>query len=459
MRPVPRQAGCLGRHVLFSALPKRQADYISDLLNAPAAQAFYRAFVFWAPKRPITADLLRPEGKDGGCGRLHAVLSSPVPVAEIVYFSSTSLVYGEVLKDSRSTWTSATQPAAKGTLQMFTARSGSPSRRPQVQITIKFLNSYGGMNPGAAEIMVFGPGTVAQAGRPPAATVRCGRSGRRRSSDPRLAPRSARLDAEDPRAALCDANRTRLAALGQRDDEEAAATGSLRSATCCCSTSTGCWSSSGTRSTPRTSTRITTRASANGGGLYVVRGPRPGRASRSNWSPRPTARSSTATSPTTARRSCSVGGAKQGEGYHLWTDRRRRHRPAAADRRRRGTTTTPAGCPTAASPSSARVTPQFAYCWHAPVGILHRMSADGSSVVRALGQLPERLHARRARRRTDHLHPLGIRRPAGDPHPEPVDDQPRRHGAGRLLRQPRAFARHVHGGPVDPRHARRSSAR
>ena len=38
---------------------KAQADYLSDLLNSPAAQAFYRAFVFWDVKRPITADLLR----------------------------------------------------------------------------------------------------------------------------------------------------------------------------------------------------------------------------------------------------------------------------------------------------------------------------------------------------------------------------------------------------------------
>ncbi len=38
---------------------KAQADCISDLLNSPAAQAFYRAFVFWDAKRPITADLLR----------------------------------------------------------------------------------------------------------------------------------------------------------------------------------------------------------------------------------------------------------------------------------------------------------------------------------------------------------------------------------------------------------------
>ncbi len=36
-----------------------QAEYLASLLNSSTAQAFYRAFVFWDTKRPITADLLR----------------------------------------------------------------------------------------------------------------------------------------------------------------------------------------------------------------------------------------------------------------------------------------------------------------------------------------------------------------------------------------------------------------
>lgn len=36
-----------------------QAEYLGTLLNSPIAQAFYKAFVFWDSKRPITADLLR----------------------------------------------------------------------------------------------------------------------------------------------------------------------------------------------------------------------------------------------------------------------------------------------------------------------------------------------------------------------------------------------------------------
>lgn len=38
---------------------QQQADYLAFLLNSPAAQSFYSAFVFWDAKRPITVDLLR----------------------------------------------------------------------------------------------------------------------------------------------------------------------------------------------------------------------------------------------------------------------------------------------------------------------------------------------------------------------------------------------------------------
>ena len=36
-----------------------QTEYLGGLLNSPTAQAFYKSFVFWDSKRPITADLLR----------------------------------------------------------------------------------------------------------------------------------------------------------------------------------------------------------------------------------------------------------------------------------------------------------------------------------------------------------------------------------------------------------------
>jgi hypothetical protein len=36
-----------------------EATYLASLLNSPAAQSFYRSFIFWDSKRPVTAELLR----------------------------------------------------------------------------------------------------------------------------------------------------------------------------------------------------------------------------------------------------------------------------------------------------------------------------------------------------------------------------------------------------------------
>jgi hypothetical protein len=38
---------------------KEEAEFLARLLNSPTAQEFFRAFVFWDTKRPITAELLR----------------------------------------------------------------------------------------------------------------------------------------------------------------------------------------------------------------------------------------------------------------------------------------------------------------------------------------------------------------------------------------------------------------
>ena len=78
-----------------------------------------------------------------------------------------------------------------------------------------------------------------------------------------------------------------------------------------------------------------------------------------------------------------------------------------------------------------------------------------------LGQLPERLHARRDERRADHLRPLGVCRPARHPDPEPVDDQSRRHDAqgffGNRVLDPATFIepQAIPGSTRDPVHADR----
>jgi len=86
----------------------------------------------------------------------------PVEVAEIIYFGRTSWFMNEVWKDYEVYLDDADQPAAKGTFKMIhgpqrITLKKAPGKNVTVRrVTIKFLNSYGGYNPGAAEIMIFG---------------------------------------------------------------------------------------------------------------------------------------------------------------------------------------------------------------------------------------------------------------------------------------------------------------
>ena len=60
-----------------------QAEYLGSLLNSSTAQAFYKAFVFWDSKRPITAELLRRldlrrlAKEDGSAGKFNRLFGEP----------------------------------------------------------------------------------------------------------------------------------------------------------------------------------------------------------------------------------------------------------------------------------------------------------------------------------------------------------------------------------------------
>ena len=87
----------------------------------------------------------------------------PVEVAEIVYFGRTAWFMNECWKDFEVYLHPAggvsggeQKPAAKGTLKMIHGPQRIKLPKTKVgKITIKFLSSYGGLNPGAAEMMVF----------------------------------------------------------------------------------------------------------------------------------------------------------------------------------------------------------------------------------------------------------------------------------------------------------------
>lgn len=80
----------------------------------------------------------------------------PVTVAEIVYYGRTSFLVEECWKDYEVVLDDDPQPAARGELEMNAGPQRIPVGPARVRkLTLKFLNSYGGPNPGAAEIEVY----------------------------------------------------------------------------------------------------------------------------------------------------------------------------------------------------------------------------------------------------------------------------------------------------------------
>lgn len=81
---------------------------------------------------------------------------APVAVGEVIYWGRTAWFMNECWKDFEILADNGSQPIAKGTLTMI----DGPQRikLPTVtvrKLTLRFLNSHGGFNPGASEIQVF----------------------------------------------------------------------------------------------------------------------------------------------------------------------------------------------------------------------------------------------------------------------------------------------------------------
>jgi hypothetical protein len=91
-----------------------------------------------------------------GQGRITFRWPQSVAVAQVIYFGRTAWNPGEVFKDYEVFADDARKPVAKGTFKQL----GGPQQvvfdpvRTK-SLTVRFLSSYGGGNPGAAEIMLF----------------------------------------------------------------------------------------------------------------------------------------------------------------------------------------------------------------------------------------------------------------------------------------------------------------
>jgi len=96
------------------------------------------------------------KAKTGDAADFTLAWDEPIELAEIVYFGRTSWFMNECFKDYEIYLDGAAKPVAKGTFKMKHGPqrvSLAPGKVSQVMI--KFVNSYGGYNPGAAEIMAF----------------------------------------------------------------------------------------------------------------------------------------------------------------------------------------------------------------------------------------------------------------------------------------------------------------
>ncbi|MBM3475438.1 MAG: hypothetical protein FJX75_19410 [Armatimonadetes bacterium] len=92
----------------------------------------------------------------GGKGTFTLEWDEPVKVAEIIYYARASWLIEECFKDYEVRVDDAAEPVARGTFEMNAGpqRIAIPPTTVR-KIVLSFLNSYGGINAGAAEIEVY----------------------------------------------------------------------------------------------------------------------------------------------------------------------------------------------------------------------------------------------------------------------------------------------------------------
>jgi len=350
----------------------------------------------------------------------------PVELAELVYWGRTTWFINECWKDYEVYLDDASRPAAKGTFQMVHGPQRVKIPRGKVsKVTLKFLNSYGGYNPGALEIQAFA--------QSPSDKV-LARMGRMGSGGLATMPWVEKNDPKQIRALVGQLARTHgdkyaqarehLARLEKLEELRTSALGGTAASSRSAAVTVG-QANRGTPPAPPEDAASEDRLDQirdeleklerdvllfdidkvaviqrheieathvytyhyegfrAGGGLYVV--------SLADPAARPKL---LVESPTgqildldlsyDGRKILFSWRQKQDEGYHLWTiDVDGGHL--------RQLTQGPwhdyngAWLPDGGIVFLSTREPQFAYCWHAPVGILHRMNADGSGVVRISG--------------------------------------------------------------------------
>jgi hypothetical protein len=324
----------------------------------------------------------------------------PVTLAEIVYYGRTAWFLEECWKDYELYLDDATIPALTGQLRMVRGpqRLTLPSPTRAAKASLRFTSSFGGLNPGASEIQVFpaipSQQALARLAKPDGPPVDVVNVDHLRKLIQSLAKASG------PKYAQAGEHLARLARLAQRaaqDEDVEADLAQLQREVLLFeverfvviqryeidSTHVYTYHNEGFRA---------------GGGLYLA-----------SFAPsEPKSISDLSTLP----RPCGMGGAqlstllptpageildcdlsydgqvvlfswreKETEGYHLWTIR---VDGAGLTQLTRGEWHDYNGCwlPDGGIAFVSSRSPQFAYCWNSPVGVVHRMDADGGKVRR-----------------------------------------------------------------------------
>ncbi|NUQ65907.1 MAG: PD40 domain-containing protein [Pirellulales bacterium] len=123
----------------------------------------------YAPRFAVDGDIPECDARDdigrawcvpgkasGGKADFTLQWSEPVQIAELVYFGRTGWSAHECWKDYEVYLDGGTTPAAQGAFEMIHGPQRVKLPKTAVkQVTLKFLSSYGGANPGASEIMAF----------------------------------------------------------------------------------------------------------------------------------------------------------------------------------------------------------------------------------------------------------------------------------------------------------------
>ncbi len=339
------------------------------------------------------------KAKSGDQAEFRLQWEKPVELAELIYWGRTTWFVNECWKEYEVYIDDAKTPIVKGTFRMVHGPQRVKIPKGQVtKVTMKFLNSYGGFNPGALEIQAFGRSLTRAEIAKLAAQAQGSAAG---------APSLEKADPKQIRA-LIDQLAAIHGANYSQASEHLARLERLEKALA------GTGGEGDTRADERLdrieadlvqlqrdillfdvdkavvirrheidATHVYTyhyEGFRAGGGLYAVSLKDP------KAKPQPLV-----DSPTGQILDCDLAydGAKvlfswrqkQDEGYHLWTINAD---GSGLKQLTNGPWHDYNACwlPDGGIAFLSTRNPQFAYCWHAPVGILHRIDPDGSGLRR-----------------------------------------------------------------------------